>query len=121
MIGYGVGTAVMKQEAFERGYQLPPRTVFLLSEFIDKLDAEYEIDQGATALFWFLDYKLSEVINEKEITTSDSCTCSTCWPDYPYFRVCVVCGNKRCPKAKKHNNDCINSNEPGQKGNNYEI
>lgn len=50
----------------------------------------------------------------------ERCTCSTCWPDYPYFRVCPDCGNKRCPKAKHHDHACSNSNEPGQKGSNYE-
>lgn len=48
------------------------------------------------------------------------CTCSTCWPDYPYFRVCPDCGNKRCPKAKHHDHACTNSNEPGQTGSIYE-
>lgn len=35
------------------------------------------------------------------------------------FIVCVVCGNKRCPKATDHNNDCTGSNEPGQTGSAY--
>jgi hypothetical protein len=48
------------------------------------------------------------------------CTCSKCWVDYPYFRVCPDCGNKRCPKAANHKNACTSSNEPGQKGSNYE-
>lgn len=51
---------------------------------------------------------------------ADKCTCSNCWPDYPYFRVCPDCGNKRCPKARHHDHTCTNSNEPGQKGSNYE-
>lgn len=34
--------------------------------------------------------------------------------------VCTVCGNKRCPKATDHNNECTNSNESGQKGSCYE-
>ena len=33
--------------------------------------------------------------------------------------VCKVCGNKRCPKATDHRNDCTNSNEPGQTGSCY--
>lgn len=48
------------------------------------------------------------------------CRCSACMTDYRYFRVCPECGNKRCPKAEHHDNDCTNSNEPGQKGSNYE-
>jgi hypothetical protein len=30
--------------------------------------------------------------------------------------VCRVCGNKRCPKATWHENECSGSNEPGQEG-----
>lgn len=41
----------------------------------------------------------------------------------PYSSVrmilCPDCGNKRCPKATDHRNDCTNSNEPGQKGSRY--
>ncbi len=33
--------------------------------------------------------------------------------------VCPECGNKRCPKATDHRNDCTNSNEPGQLGSRY--
>lgn len=33
--------------------------------------------------------------------------------------VCPACGNKRCPKASSHDNDCSGSNEPGQKGSVY--
>jgi hypothetical protein len=33
--------------------------------------------------------------------------------------VCTVCGNKRCPKASDHRNECTNSNEPGQSGSVY--
>ncbi len=29
---------------------------------------------------------------------------------------CLKCGNKRCPKATDHNNDCTGSNDPGQPG-----
>ncbi len=34
--------------------------------------------------------------------------------------VCEVCGNKRCPKANDHRNECTNSNEPGHPGSAYE-
>jgi hypothetical protein len=33
--------------------------------------------------------------------------------------VCQNCGNKRCPKASDHRNECTNSNEPGQSGSVY--
>jgi hypothetical protein len=33
--------------------------------------------------------------------------------------VCTECGNKRCPHANDHRNDCTGSNEPGQAGSAY--
>ena len=36
-----------------------------------------------------------------------------------FFIVCPVCGNKRCPKASNHGNDCAGSNKPGQPGSVY--
>ena len=33
--------------------------------------------------------------------------------------VCVKCGNKRCPHATDHRNECTGSNEPGQPGSVY--
>lgn len=55
------------------------------------------------------------------------CPCYACdsqtWPqEYaPYgFRLavrmslCPHCGNKRCPGARDHNNECSGSNDPGQ-------
>lgn len=36
-----------------------------------------------------------------------------------YF-LCETCGNKRCPHAANHRNECTGSNEPGQIGSLYE-
>jgi len=33
--------------------------------------------------------------------------------------LCPACGNKRCPKANDHRNECSGSNEPGQPGSAY--
>ena len=33
--------------------------------------------------------------------------------------LCQICGNKRCPHANDHNNECTNSNAPGQIGSAY--
>ncbi len=33
--------------------------------------------------------------------------------------LCPTCGNKRCPKATDHRNECTVSNEPGQPGSRY--
>jgi hypothetical protein len=34
--------------------------------------------------------------------------------------LCANCGNKRCPRATNHRNECTNSNKPGQHGSIYE-
>ncbi|MEG7606708.1 hypothetical protein [Citrobacter braakii] len=47
------------------------------------------------------------------------CWCRTCRPvtmSDMRFVVCPDCGNKRCPRANDHRNDCTGSNEPGQAG-----
>lgn len=33
--------------------------------------------------------------------------------------LCSECGNKRCPKATWHENECTHSNAPGQPGSSY--
>ena len=35
------------------------------------------------------------------------------------FIACPDCGNKRCPKATHHDNECTDSNEPNQTGSRY--
>lgn len=50
------------------------------------------------------------------------CWCRTCRPvtmSDMRFVVCPDCGNKRCPHANDHRNDCTGSNEPGQTGSAY--
>lgn len=47
------------------------------------------------------------------------CVCYKCNPSCPAMRICPDCGNKRCPKATWCNQECSNSNEPGQKGSSY--
>lgn len=34
--------------------------------------------------------------------------------------VCPECGNKRCPKATFHGNECTRSNKPNQPGSSYQ-
>ena len=51
------------------------------------------------------------------------CWCRTCRPvtmNDMRFVVCPECGNKRCPRANDHRNDCTGSNEPGQIGSAYQ-
>ena len=53
------------------------------------------------------------------------CYCHTCRPidatdpGSVYMRLCLECGNKRCPKATDHNNECSGSNDAGQVGSIY--
>ena len=60
------------------------------------------------------------------VVREPQCWCLTCKPmriDDPSsirMALCPTCGNKRCPKANDHRNQCSNSNEPGQKGSAYE-
>lgn len=54
--------------------------------------------------------------------TTPNCWCEKCRPitlEDMRMVLCPECGNKRCPRATDHNNDCTNSNEPGQPGNSY--
>jgi len=55
------------------------------------------------------------------------CHCHTCRPidatdpESVYMRLCGLCGNKRCPKATDHNNECSGSNDAGQIGSIYGV
>lgn len=65
--------------------------------------------------------------------TSGTCWCFQCDQDgltnFPLLsalfsarqrmNLCPQCGNKRCPRATNHRNDCTGSNEPGQDGSLY--
>lgn len=60
---------------------------------------------------------------------SESCWCWCCDEEararsgelFSYMRmnICPDCGNKRCPKATDHRNECSGSSEPGQPGSRY--
>lgn len=66
-------------------------------------------------------------------TVSEACWCEECdkteslkqtMVGVPVFgrvrmNLCPICGNKRCPRATSHNNECTGSNEPGQPGSSY--
>lgn len=44
------------------------------------------------------------------------------WDAMPVgMMVCPECGNKRCPRAAWHDNECTGSDEPGQHGSNYRL
>lgn len=65
--------------------------------------------------------RLQEALAGNSPATPD-CSCRTCRPvtfTDSRFVVCPECGNKRCPHANDHRNDCTGSNEPGQVGSAY--
>ncbi len=47
------------------------------------------------------------------------CGCRECNPNAWWMVACSTCGNKRCPHATNHENECTNSNETGQEGSVY--
>jgi len=51
----------------------------------------------------------------------DSPTWTTGLSGFAFARMtlCPTCGNKRCPGAVDHDNQCSGSNEPGQPGSHY--
>lgn len=53
-----------------------------------------------------------------EVETND-CSCAACEPIHYGYRLCSLCGNKRCPHAANHLLECTRSNEPGQPGSLY--
>ncbi len=64
---------------------------------------------------------------------SEQCNCRQClrdrkeenplgsgWPtEMTRMILCQICGNKRCPHATDHRNECTGSNVPGQDGSTY--
>lgn len=63
-----------------------------------------------------------------KIALGRSCECYKCLNDpslgirNPVLQrmvLCAVCGNKRCPRATWHENECTGSNEPGQPESRY--
>ncbi|WP_079948337.1 Lar family restriction alleviation protein [Salmonella enterica] len=64
----------------------------------------------------------SGYVNPGNSPVTQDCWCRTCRPmtmSDMRFVVCPECGNKRCPHANDHKNDCTGSNEPGQEGSAY--
>jgi hypothetical protein len=51
--------------------RLPKEVQEKLGEFLDWLDVNYEIDQGATALYWFLDHEIGKRITKQKVQTHE--------------------------------------------------
>ena len=43
---------------------LPPDAQEKLGEFLDWLDVHYEVEQGTTALYWYLSYEIGKRIKK---------------------------------------------------------
>lgn len=52
--------------------QLPSDVTEKLGEFLDWLDVHYEVDQGTTALYWFLDHEIGKRIKNDRSRKTDS-------------------------------------------------
>ena len=92
---------------------------------MDALDAEHGPGLVAVNGRWGLEIR----------TPGETCWCATCdaferdlvaekTGDWVVrltrvMIVCPDCGNKRCPKATRHDQPCTGSNEPGQPGSAY--
>lgn len=68
----------------------------------------------------------------RTMTSAGRCVCHQCikdgnltdesgeWPlSWVQMILCDKCGNKRCPRANDHRNDCTDSNASGQVGSAY--
>lgn len=67
----------------------------------------------------FFDFTIEE---EMYLSGEKPICCRKCTPEKVQnmrMITCTVCGNKRCPKATDHNNECTNSNASGQEGSVY--
>lgn len=67
------------------------------------------------------------------VPPKDGEACNHCWTcdaaiaspweapgsSFPFMPSCPTCGNKRCPRATDHRNECSGSNEAGQEGSRF--
>ncbi|MGF4045750.1 hypothetical protein ACX800_09885 [Paenarthrobacter nitroguajacolicus] len=67
-------------------------------------------------------YECSRRVGEVIATSDPTADLSTRINNNPVNRmiVCPECGNKRCPRATSHDEECTASNDPGQEGSRYE-
>lgn len=62
----------------------------------------------------------SNLIDEITQKCLEECDCYKCDHKVWWMIVCDILENKRYPYATNHDNACTNSNEPGQKGSDFE-
>lgn len=88
------------------------------SEAID----EHAWNHGVLVVMTKFNECRSAMLQAGNSPAAPDCSCRTCRPitfTDSRFVVCPECGNKRCPHANDHRNDCTGSNEPGQVGSAY--
>ena len=130
-----------RKEHFKPDKQFETITKEIIESFRPRLEAlrardkKLAIDSGPVALYHALytlycrgfkttlQAALTEV--EKLYNPIGCSNCYTCLdrpelvfanPTLTQMILCSTCGNKRCPKATNHINNCTKSNEPGQQG-----
>lgn len=130
LVGANVRTAVVKamREAFGK-WGTPPAVAPWRSAVLDLIDEcpglTMEQDQWLSRRVKELDFASTTQPTQAQAGAAPQCWCLTCRPmrlEDPYsirMALCPTCGNKRCPKANDHRNECSGSNEPGQPGSAY--
>lgn len=105
----GIYSPVEKESGNKMSFSITNKELDTMGEAIDTVlepncsgDAQFEFTRP-TAGCMFCDNKIAE--------SQPTFAARLARP----FIVCSDCGNKRCPKAIWHGNDCTNSNGTGQK------
>ena len=116
------------REALRR-WGTPPAVAPWRSAVLDLIDdcpgLTLEQDRWLSRRVKELDFASTPQPTQAQAGAVPQCWCLTCHPmrlEDPYsirMALCPTCGNKRCPKANDHRNECTGSNEPGQPGSAY--
>lgn len=90
-------------------------------QWLSQQNGKIDVDCGCVTTEAFFHW-LRVAYESGNSPATPECSCRTCRPvtmTDMRFVVCPECGNKRCPHANDHRNDCTGSNEPGQAGSAY--
>lgn len=118
------GTGSVEEKAFAKPVYALPRPY--------PLDGSLDKALKALTVLYGPDLRMHEIGPKFVVfTEGELCNCEACdtfmrkvadldYIDLPSgFRVCSTCGNKRCPHAADHDEECTGSNESGQPGSSY--
>ena len=111
----------------EECHVVPDDAFQKLSDALDEIEntlSTEDVDRPDVFLAWSAMPRaaLKSILQAGNSPVTPVCWCSTCRPvtmNDMRFVVCPECGNKCCPHANDHRNDCTGSNEPGQVGSTY--